>query len=147
MGEIVALVVSLLVSEMKTLVLAGCVKLTLNGTVLPGVTVSDEGRTMSAAVLTVTLAVASVKPAALARMVEEPAVTPVTGTLTVVEPAAMLNVAAETVATPVLLEDTLNVSPPVGAGPDRVNVRFLVPVPEIASVDGEKTMLPVTCTD
>jgi hypothetical protein len=38
---------------------------------------------------------------------------------------------AGTVATPVLVEVTLNVTPPDGAGAERVTVRFCVAVPAI----------------
>src|SRR5689334_12604829 len=69
----------------------------------------------------------------------------VTGTGTVVAPAAKLTVAG-TPATAALLELKLMVNPLAGAGPERLRVRFWVTKPEIVRLDGEKLMLPVTCT-
>jgi hypothetical protein len=67
--------------------------------------------------------------------------TPVTGTVVVVALAANVAVAA-TVATAVLLELTLTVRPPAGAGCDKVSVRFCVAVPVIDRFNGEKLSVP-----
>lgn len=95
--------------------------------------------------VTVTAAVASVKPAAVARMVVVPAATPVTGTVTVVAPTAMVAVAG-TVAAAMLLELKVTTKPPTGAGPDKVKVRFFVSVPFTDKVSGVKAMVAVTWT-
>ena len=94
---------------------------------------------------TVMTAVASVKPAKTARIAVDPAATPVTGTVTVVALAAMVTVAG-TVAAAMAEELRLTVSPPVGAGPDKVRVRFLVSVPFTVNVAGVKLMVAVTFT-
>src|SRR3954447_11963527 len=82
---------------------------------------------------------------ALARITVEPAATPVTGTVAVVTPAAKATVAG-TVATAGLSELTLMVTPPAGAGADKVKVRFPVAVPVMGRVAGEKTRVAFTCT-
>ena len=79
---------------------------------------------MSTDVLTVTFAVASATVALLARITADPAATPVTETIAVVAFSGMVTVAEATVAAAVLLELTLRISPPAGAGPERVSVRF-----------------------
>jgi hypothetical protein len=101
---------------------------------------------ISTDVVTVTLAVASVTFGAVARITLEPAATPVTGTTTLVALAGIVKAPAETVAAAVLLEVTVKVRPPAGAGPERVSVRFWVWVPLMFSVWGEKLMVAVTCT-
>ena len=88
-----------------------------------GDTVSVAGMMISAEAVTVTLAVASLMPEALARIVAEPDAAPVTGTVMDVCPAPMVTEAG-TVATAVLEELIANVIPPVGAGLANVNVRF-----------------------
>jgi hypothetical protein len=85
---------------------------------------------MSTEAFTVTVAVASVKLDAVARIVAEPAEAPVTGMVTLVALAGIVAL-GPTVATAELLDVRLNVIPPVGAGPDNVSVRFCVCVPEI----------------
>jgi len=98
------------------------------GTGVREVNVTGDG-TLIVPLTTVTLAVASAMFGALARIVTgPPCATPVTGTGTLVEPAGITTVAG-TVATPVLLELTFSVTPPAGAGAERVRVRFwVVPV-------------------
>jgi hypothetical protein len=81
----------------------------------------------------------------LAWIVAEPAATPVTGTVAVVPPAAMFAVAG-TVAAAVLLELKLIVTPPAGAGADRVNVRFCVAVPVMLILVGENAAVAATVT-
>ena len=100
---------------------------------------------MSIAGVTVMAAVASVKPAMLARIVVAPAATPVTGTVTVVALAAIVTVAG-TVAVDVDEELMLTVNPPAGAGPDRVRVRFLVSEPFSVMEAGARLMVAVTFT-
>lgn len=95
--------------------------------------------------VTVTLAVASVSPAKLARMIEEPAATPVTETVVVVAPAPMLTETG-TVAAAVLDELIAKVSPPTGAGAERFNVRFCEPGATMERVAGEKLIVAVTFT-
>lgn len=108
-----------------------------------GDTVKLAGMIMSATAVTETVAVASVMPAALARIVAVPAVAPVTGTVADVDPAAIVTEAG-TVAAAVLDELIANVSPLGGAGLASVNVRFWTAAPEIVSVAGEKLIDVVT---
>ena len=108
----------------------------------PGGTVRLTGRIMSPE--TVTLAVVSARfGSALAWIAVEPAERPVTGTFTVVAPAPKVAVAG-TVAAAELLELRLTVTPPAGAGPDSVSVRFWMPDP-IVRTAGVKAIMPVTC--
>ena len=62
-----------------------------------------------------------------------------------VAPAAIVTVAAATVATVVVFELTLKVIPPVGAGLERVRVRFFVSVPLMLRLFGERPM-DTACT-
>ena len=62
-----------------------------------------------------------------------------------VAPAAIVTVAAATVATDVAFELTLKVIPPVGAGLERVRVRFFVSVPLMLRLFGERPM-DTACT-
>jgi hypothetical protein len=130
-----------------TVLAAGFTKLIGNETVFPGVTAMLEGTLMLTVYVSVTLAVAVVTLALLAWMVAVPAATPVTDTVVVVWPAAMVTVLEATVAAAVLVDDTLKVIPPAGAGPERVNVRGSVAVPGIERVDGERLIVAATCTD
>jgi hypothetical protein len=82
---------------------AGEGSVTGNATERPRPTVTLDGRLMGAELTTVTPAVLSGAPAALAWMVTAPGATPVTGTLTLVANAAKLTLAG-TVATVVSLE-------------------------------------------
>lgn len=88
-----------------------------------GETVRVAGMRISAVAVTVTPAVASLTPAALARIVADPDAAPVTGTVTDVCPAPMVTEAG-TVATVVFDVLIANVNPPAGAGLANVNVRF-----------------------
>ena len=124
---------------------AGAAKVTGYVTLSPGPKVMVAGTMMSTERVTVTAAVASVKPAAVARMVVVPAATPVTGTVTVVAPAAMVALEV-TVAAAMLLELKVTTKPPTGAGPDKVKVRFFVSVPFTDNVSGVKAMVAVTWT-
>ena len=103
-GDIVTFEVSLLVRFTKAPPDgAGAARVTGKFAVSPGASVTLAGKIIGAAPVTVTLAAAEVKPAALAVIVAEPGATPVTGTLAVV--ALWLTVTlAGTVATPGLLE-------------------------------------------
>ena len=125
---------------------AGRARLIANGTLSPGPKVTVAGIIMSIARVTVTFAVASVKPAAVARITLLPAATPVTGIVTVVAVAGIVNTAAGMVAAAGLLELTFTAKPPVGAGPDNVKVRFFVSVLLTERVSGENVMVAVTCT-
>jgi hypothetical protein len=147
LGDTVAMVGSLVVRFRNTVPLGAFTRLTGNGTELPGVTDTLAGTLISTWLPTVTFAVASVRFGFLAWITAEPGATPVTATVVVIAPAAIVAVDEPTVAALVLVELTLKVIPPKGAGPERVNVRFCVPVPVIAREAGEKLMLPVTCTD
>ena len=82
---------------------------------------------------------------ALACIVAVPGTTPVTATAAVVALAANVTVAG-TVAIDVLLELKLTVSPPAGAGPERVSVRFCETAPLIVIEAGENAMDPVVVT-
>ena len=74
-----------------------------------------------------------------------PGPTGVTGTFTLVMLA--MNVAvAGTVATAVLLELKLTVSPPAGAGDDRLRNICCVPLPVMVRVPGEKTIVSAANT-
>src|SRR6476469_2782880 len=72
---------------------AGVVRVTAMGTDWPTPTVTPPASVMEPGLATVTLAVVSVIPGALARMTVEPGATPVTGTVAVVAPAANVAVA------------------------------------------------------
>jgi len=115
-----------------------------SGATSPGATVSVAGIMMSTTGETVTSAVASVRFGALARTMALPTLTPVTEIVAVVAVAAMVTVGEPTVTTVGSLELTLNVIPPVGAGPDKVKVRLLVSeVPRVTGT-GERAMVAVT---
>jgi hypothetical protein len=95
---------------------------------------------------TVTLAVVSgIFGRELAWIVAAPGATPVTGTVAVVPPAAMFAVAG-TVAAAVLLELKLMVTPPAGAGADRVRVRFCEEVPVMLMLVGVNAAVAATVT-
>src|ERR1035437_668335 len=79
-------------------------------------------------------------------MSAEPAATAVTAIVVVVTPPCIVAVGEPTVATLVLVELTLNTRPPVGAGPERVNVRFWLTVLESERLDGERLIVAVTWT-
>ena len=143
----VAFAVSLL-SRLTTIPFwgAGFANFTVYRTLSPGLTEIVAGIRMSMPAITLMAAVASVRPAKLARTVVVPRATPVTGTRTVVAAAGMVAVAG-TVAVAADEELRLIVRPPVGAGPDKVRVRFLVSVPFSVSVAGVKLIVAVTFTD
>jgi hypothetical protein len=145
-GETVATAVFAVVNDSTTVLAAGLIKLTGNKVVFPGVTETLAGTFMLRVFVTVTLAVADIKFPLLAWIVVVPGATPVTNTVAVVEPAPMVAVLEPTVATAELADVTLKVMPPAGAGPERVRVRLSVAVPGIERVDGEKLIVPVTCT-
>jgi hypothetical protein len=63
----------------------------------------------------------------------------------VVPPAAIFTVAG-TFAAAVLLELKLMVTPPAGAGADRVRVRFCVAVPTMLRLVGENAAVAATVT-
>ena len=149
-GAIVAFDGSLLVRVMNTPPAGAAVpNVTGNGADWPGGTVTLAGKMIPDSVEeTVTLAVAFPKFGVLPVIVAEPAPTPVTGTLTLVPPVPNVTVAG-TVATPVFVELRLAVTPPAGAGPDRLSVIFCVNPAVVAKLPGEKKLLPppvTTCT-
>src|SRR5688500_16570745 len=91
-----------------------------------------------------TLAVACALPAPLARSVVVPTATPVTGTASDVRPAPTMTVDG-TVANAVLSIEVFNVSPPAGAGDDRLSVIFDVrPAMTAKLVAGVKLNVSVT---
>src|SRR5688500_18013791 len=91
-----------------------------------------------------TLAVACAMPVPLARIVVLPTATPVTGTAADVRPAPTKTVNGA-VATAVLSIDVFNVSPPAGAGDDRLSVIFAVrPRMPAKFVAGVKLKVSVT---
>src|SRR5262245_42364808 len=90
--------------------------------------------------------VSAIFGSALAWMTVVPSLTPATGTVTVLEPLAKVAV-PPTVATVGLLELRLTMSPPAGAGPERFNVRFVVPPGATFADVGENAMVAVTCTE
>ena len=95
---------------------------------------------------TLTGALACAMPVPLARTVVLPTATPVTGTATDVDPLATKTVDG-TVATAVLSIDVLSVSPPAGAGDDRLSVMFDVRSAMTAKfVAGVKLNVSVTVT-
>src|SRR5271165_2460818 len=134
-GNTVTFVVSLL--DILTLTPPGPAALgrvMLKGVTWPMPTLTLEGTPMPPALWTVTLAVVfAMLGREQALMVAEPAATPVTGTVVLVALAAKVTVAG-TVATLVLLELTLTVRPPAGAGAERFNVRFCVAVPMMVAI-------------
>jgi len=119
---------------------AGVVRVTASGPDCPTPTVTPAANVMEPGLATVTFAVVSAMPGALARITVEPGATPVTGTVAVVAPAAKVAVGG-TVATTVLSEIRLTVRPPDGAGADRVRVRFCVPVPVMVRLAGVKLIV------
>jgi hypothetical protein len=92
------------------------------------------------------VSVAAVTFGVLAVITAEPVATPVTGMSTEVEPLGIVNDEEETVATAVLLELTVNVRPPAGAGPESVRVRFCVLPTRMLGDCGVSAMLAATCT-
>jgi hypothetical protein len=108
-GDIVTFEVSLLVRLTKAPPGgAGAARVTGKFAVSPGASVTLAGKIMGEEPVTVTLAFAGLKPAALAVIVVEPDATPVTGTFAVVALWLTVTVAG-TVATPGLLELKLTV--------------------------------------
>jgi hypothetical protein len=75
-------------------------------------------------------------------IVAEPDDTPVTGTNAVAAFAPIVT-AAGTVATAELLEFSVIVTPPAGAGLESVSERFCVPGAVIVTLPGVKLMVPV----
>ena len=147
-GETVAFVVSVLVSVTVTPPApAGPDKETAIGADWPGDNDRFDGSPIAPRTATVTVAVVSGRfGKELAWIVAVPAAMLVTGTLTLVEPPGMVTVAG-TVATLVLLELRLTVTPLLGAGDDRVSVRFCVAIPLIVRVGGVKLSDAVTSTE
>lgn len=114
------------------------------GNELPRPKVMLDGKTIGAALTTVTPAVLSGAPAALAWMVAVPGATPVTGTTTLVANAPKLTLPG-TVAIVVSLELRYTVNPPAGAGDGRLSVKFCVLAPVIVRDPGTKAMFTITC--
>ena len=95
---------------------------------------------------TLTCALACAMPVPLARIVVVPTTTPVTGTCTDVVPAATVTVGG-TVASAGLSVVVFSVSPPAGAGEDRLSVMFEVRAAITAKpVAGVKLNVKVTFT-
>jgi hypothetical protein len=146
-GVTLVTVGSELVKLRNTVPVAGVTRLTGSVTKLPGVTAKVAGTLICTALTTVTPAVAVVTFGLLAWITVLPGATPMTETVVVVAPAAIVAVLEPTVATVGTVETMVKFRPPRGAGPDRVNVRVWVAVPEIVSVDGVRLMVAVTATD
>ena len=134
----------LLVTVTKTPLGEACARVTGYATDKPGPTITLAGRKMPFVIDTVTAAVVSGRPRALAWIVAVPEFTPVTGTSAVVAPALIVTVAG-TVATPGVSELTL-MTVLVCADEDSVNVRFCGPAPFKVSVAGVKAIVPLVCT-
>jgi hypothetical protein len=137
--------VSLLESNTVTpLAGAGAPSVIVYGACWPGATFIVAGNVIEAC--TVTLEVVSAR---LGKLLAWTTVLPgprmVSGTSTVVVPCAKVTVES-TVPTLTLLEDRLTARPPIGAAPDRVNVRFCVPPPVKVTLVGVKARVAVTCT-
>lgn len=121
---------------------------TAKGADCPNGTLRPEGRPIVPEPITVTVAVVSPKAGSeLAWITAEPGLAPVTGT-EALELKGATNTVAGTVATPGLLELRLKVTPPAGAGEERVSERFCVPpVPVMTRFDGERVeALPTSTT-
>ena len=124
---------------------AGAPSVTANAADWPGATVTLAGRLMVPKLFTVTLAVASVRLAALAWITVDPAATPVTGTETLSVFCAIVTLAG-TVATLELLELRLTATPPAGANAESFSVRFgTSPTPRVNAL-GSKLRTPITFT-
>ena len=121
---------------------AGVASVTGNDAVWPGSNVRLDGRMIPDDTgETVTLAVAVPKLGVSAEIVAVPEAKPATGTIMLAAPAAKVT-PAETEAIPGLLERSAAVSPPDGAGADRVSVRFPAEPDWIVRLRGEKELLP-----
>lgn len=116
---------------------AGADNVTTKGADCPEVNVTFEGKLIPPAACTLMLAVASARFGPLARITVEPGATPVTGTLTLVLFCAIVTFAG-TVAAPGLSELRLTVTPPAGASPESVRVKFCVEPALTVRVFGEK---------
>ena len=99
-----------------------------------------KGRRISR-LFTVNETVASASSGAPARNTTVPGVRPVTGMAAVVPPARMVAVAGM-LNTPWLLKVSAKVMPLAGAGPDKVNVIFLVSFSSMVKVTGAKLIVP-----
>ena len=145
-GETLTFVASLLVSVTVTPpVGAGVGNVTWKAADCPRATLTLAGSEMAPEAWTVTLAVALGMSCALAVIVVEPALTPCTATVAVVAFAA-IDAVAGTFTMPPGLALRLTVSPPAGAGPDRVTVKFLDSVPVSVRLAGVKLSEAVVCT-
>jgi hypothetical protein len=123
--ETVTFVVSLLESDTLRFAGAATGKVIGNGTVCPSPRVGFAGTPIGPPLATVIEddVEGTLGAAVLAVIVADPSVTALTNTLAVVAPDAIV-AEAGTVATPGLLERRLIASPPAGAAPERVSVRF-----------------------
>ena len=147
LGEIVTLDVSLLASATVTLLNGACDKETASVGAWPKPTVALVGTTTAPGLSTVTLVVAFaiVEATAVAVIVVGPAVREETSTFTVVAFAVKMTLSG-TVATAGLLEVRLTVSPPAGAGAERLSATFCVVTPVIVTVGEANVMTAVTFT-
>jgi hypothetical protein len=145
-GDIVSLDVSVLPNITVTPPAgAACGSDTAKGVDWPNATVAFDGRVTAPKLTTVTPAVVSARFVALAWIVALPIPTALTAIVTLVWDAG--NVAVEgTVATLVLLELTLTVKPPGGAGPERLSVRVALPLTPIVTFCCVKLRVAATCT-
>ena len=123
---------------------AGDPSVTWNGDCCPGANATLAGRVITPETDTVAV-VSGILGILLAWMVAEPGARAVTGTCTVGEFPANVTVEG-TDATVGSVEIRLIITPPAGAGNDRVRVRFCVPRPENESDGGANTAFAITCT-
>ena len=140
----VALLVSLLDSAIVVLVTAGAGSEMLKLADPPGATVTLDTK-MAPEFWMVMLEEAEVTPVAEAVITVEPGTKPATGTCTVLAPPAISTVAG-TLATATLLEPSVTVNPPAGAGPESVSNRFCDEPLGKASVPGVNENVAVTVT-
>jgi hypothetical protein len=147
-GEIVTLDV-LLLDRLTVTPPAGAAagRVIANGVVWPKFTVVvPVGVPIVPALVTVTFSVVSTMfGEELAWITVEPAETPVTATVTLFELAVIVAVAG-TVATPGVLEVKLRTTA-AGVVADSVIVTFWLTKPAMLMGEGEKVMLPFTCTE
>lgn len=120
-------------------------KLTAKATDWPRTGLKLAGTLTLPAGRTVTLVVAPEMFVPLAWITAEPGVPLVTGTFTLVAFGGKVTVGG-TVATFVLLELKLMVSPPDGAGAERLSATLNVAAPVIVTLGCAKLIVAVTCT-
>lgn len=124
-GEMVTLLLSLDKVTVTPPAAAAADKVTWKAVDWPSPTLTPEGNPMVPMLCTVTVVVAAgtLGAVVLAVIVVDPVAKPVTANVVVVAPAAKVAVAGK-VMIPVGLAAKVTVRPPVGAGTDKVRVRF-----------------------